>query len=155
MRKPRLLLAIFAVVALPLALAGTAAVLTAQAEPGLESELTAISGQGEGHVSVSPTARDRGETFHAEVTLNVHGAEPNTTFTVVRFVDQPPNGVCTEAGGGIILGTFTTSAGGAGAFHIERVSPGETPGFQFDLDFHVTGDDGSVLKSGCMTVTMK
>jgi hypothetical protein len=54
-----------------------------------------------------------------------------------------------------VLGTFTTSPGGAGAFHFERVSPGETPGSQFDLDFHVTGEDGSVLKSGCMTVTMK
>ena len=44
---------------------------------------------------------------------------------------------------------------GAGGFHIERVSPGETPGFQFDLDFHVIGDDGTLLKSGCMTLTQK
>ena len=36
-------------------------VVAAQAEPGLQSDLTAISGQGAGHVSVSPTARDRGE----------------------------------------------------------------------------------------------
>lgn len=130
-------------------------VLVAQAEPGLQSDLTAITGQGAGHVSVSPTARDRGETFHVQVTVNVRGAQPNTTFTVTRFVDQPPNGICTEAGGGVTLGTFTTSEGGAGAFHVERVSPGETPGFQFDLDFHVVGDEGTVLKSGCMTVTQK
>lgn len=136
-------------------LAAASIVVVAKAEPGLQSDLTAISGQGEGHVNVSPTARDRGETFHAQVTLNVHGARPNTTFTVERFVDQPPDGICTEAGGGFILGTFTTSEGGAGAFHVERVSPGETPGSQFDLDFHVVGDDGTVLMSNCMTVTMK
>jgi hypothetical protein len=144
-----------------LALAGLAVVLVsacvgfARAEPGLQSDLTAISGQGAGHVSVSPTARDRGEIFHAQVTLNVQGARPNTTFTVERFADVPADGICTEAGGGLVLGTFTTSAGGAGAFHFERVSLGETPGFQFDLDFHVSGGDGTLLKSGCMTVTQK
>src|SRR6266700_1529536 len=137
-----------------LMLAGIAALLAAvfvafaQAEPGLESDLTAVTGQGAGYVTVSPTARDRGEIFHAQVTLNVQGARPNTTFTVERFVDQPPDGICTEAGGGLVLGTFTTSPGGAGAFHFERVSPPETPGFQFDLDFHVSGNDGTLLKSG-------
>jgi hypothetical protein len=130
-------------------------VLVAQAEPGLQSDLTPITGHGAGQVSVSPTAHDRGQTFHAQVTVNVHDAQPNTNFTVTRFVDQPPDGICTEAGGGVTLGTFTTSEGGAGAFHIERVSPGETPGFQFDLDFHVVGTDGTLLKSGCMTVTQK
>jgi hypothetical protein len=144
-----------------LLLAGIAALLTAgfvalaQAGSGPESDLTAITGQGAGHVSVSTTARDRGETFHAEVTLSVRDARPNTTFTVTRFVDQPPDGICTEAGGGFTLGTFTTSEGGAGAFHVERVSPGETPGFQFDLDFHVVGNDGTLLKSGCITLTQK
>jgi hypothetical protein len=137
------------------ALGAGSVALVARAEPGLVTDLTAISGQGEGQVVVSPTARDRGEIFHAQVTLNVHGARPNTTFTVERFVDQPPDGICTELGGGVVLGTFTTSAGGAGSFHIERVGPPETPGFQFDLDFHVVGDDGTVLKSGCITVTMK
>jgi hypothetical protein len=144
-----------------LLLAGIAALLTAgfvalaQAESGPESDLTAITGQGAGHVSVSTTARDRGETFHAEVTLSVRDTRPNTTFTVTRFVDQPPDGICTEAGGGFTLGTFATSEGGAGAFHVERVSPGETPGFQFDLDFHVVGNDGTLLKSGCITLTQK
>ena len=114
-------------------------VLAAQAEPGSESDLTAITGQGAGHVSVSPTARDRGEIFHAQVTVNVHGARPNTTFTVTRFVDQPPNGICTEAGGGVTLGTFTTSEGGAGAFHVERVSPGETPAFSSTSTFTLSG----------------
>jgi len=129
--------------------------LTATAEPGLESALTAISGQGAGHVSVSPEARDRGQTFHAQVTVNVHGAARGTTFTVTRYVDEPPDGICTEAGGGVTLGSFTTAADGSGAFHIERVSPGEMPGSQFDLDFHVLGSDGTLLESGCMTVTQK
>jgi hypothetical protein len=144
-----------ALVLAPMLFVAVAGALVARAEPGLESDLTAISGQGAGHVSVSPTARDRGEIFHAQVTLNVQGARPNTTFTVERFVDQPPDGICTEAGGGVVLATLTTSAGGAGAFHFERVGPPETPGFQFDLDFRVIGDDGTLLKSGCMTVTQK
>jgi hypothetical protein len=145
----RFVVAGFAIV-LAVALVGVA-----RAEPGTQSDLTAITGQGMGHVGVSPTARDRGEIFHAQVTVNVYDARPNTTFTVTRFVDQPPNGICTEAGGGVTLGTFTTSEGGAGAFHVERVSPPETPGFEFDLDFHVVGNDGTLLKSGCMTVTQK
>jgi hypothetical protein len=144
----------FAVVAVAALFAGCL-VAFAQAEPGLQSDLTAISGQGSGHVVVSPTARQRGEIFHAQVTVNVQGARPNTTFTVERFVDQPPDGICTEAGGEFTLGTFTTSQAGAGAAHFERVSPPEIPGFQFDLDFHLVGDDGTLLKSGCMTVTMK
>jgi hypothetical protein len=129
----------------------------AHAEPGLQSDLTAISGQGSGHVNVSPTADEQHDTvFIAQVTVNVQGARPNTTFTVTRFVDQPPDGVCTEAGGGFTLGTLTTSQDGAGASHFVRMGPPSLPkGFQFDLDFHVVGDDGTVLLSGCMTVTAK
>ena len=129
----------------------------AYAEPGLQSDLTAISGQGMGHVNVSPTAHDDHDTiFIAEVTVNVQGARPNTTFTVTRFVDQPPDGVCTETGGGLTLGTLTTSQGGAGASHFVRNSPSSAHrGDQFDLDFRVVGDDGTVLLSGCMTVTVK
>jgi hypothetical protein len=134
-----------------------ALVSVAHAEPGLQSDLIAISGQGTGHVNVSPTAHDEHDTiFIAEVTVNVQGARPNTTFTVTRFVDEPPDGVCTEIGGGLTLGTLTTSQGGAGASHFVRMSPGPSPkGDQFDLDFHVVGDDGTVLLSGCMTVTTK
>jgi hypothetical protein len=129
----------------------------AHAEPGLQSDLKAISGQGTGHVNVSPTAHDDHDTiFIAEVTVNVQGARPNTTFTVTRFVDQPPDGVCTEKGGGLTLGTLTTSQGGAGAAHFVRNSPSTSHrGDRFDLDFHVVGDDGTVLLSGCMTVTVK
>ena len=105
---------------------------------------------------VSPTAHDQNDTvFIAQVTVNVQGALPNTTFTVTRFVDQPPDGVCTEKGGGLTLGTLTTSQGGAGAAHFVRMGSPVPKGFQFDLDFHVVGDDGTVLLSGCMTVTGK
>ena len=128
----------------------------AHAEPGLHSNLTAINGQGTGHVNVSPTANDHHDTvFIAQVTVNVQGARPNTTFTVTRFVDQPPDGVCTETGGGFTLGTLTTSQGGAGASHFVRMSSPSPKGFQFDLDFHLVGDDGTLLMSGCMTVTVK
>ena len=128
----------------------------AHAEPGLHSDLTAISSQGTGHVVVSPTADDQNDTvFIAQVTVNVQGALPNTTFTVTRFVDQPPDGVCTEKGGGLTLGTLTTSQDGAGAAHFVRMGSPVPKGFQFDLDFHVVGDDGTVLLSGCMTVTGK
>jgi hypothetical protein len=90
---------------------------------------------------------------HAQVTLNVQGARPNTTFTVERFVAEPPDGICTEAGGGLIHGTFVLQRAEQG--HFERVAPGEMPGSQFDIDFHVVGDDATALMSSCMTVTMK
>jgi len=131
-------------------------VSVAHAEPGLQSDLIAISGQGTGHVVVSPTADDQNDTvFIAQVTVNVQGTLPNTTFTVTRFVDQPPDSVCTEKGGGLTLGTLTTSQDGAGAAHFVRMGSPVPKGFQFDLDFHVVGDDGTVLLSGCMTVTGK
>ena len=134
----------------------------AQAEPALQSTLTAISGQGTGHVEVSPTARGQGAVFVAEGAAAIHGALPNTTFIVQRAIDFTPNdGVCTIApappAGWITLTTLTTSAGGAGAAHFERVSPPPGPaGFQFDIVFRVISTDGTqVLMSDCMTVTVK
>jgi predicted secreted Zn-dependent protease len=134
----------------------------AQAEPSLQSKLTAISGQGTGHVEVSPTAQGQGAVFVAEGTAAVHDALPNTTFLVQRAIDFTPNdGVCaiapTPPAGWITLTTLTTSAGGAGAAHFERVSPPPGPsGFQFDIVFRVMSTDGNqVLMSDCMTVTVK
>jgi hypothetical protein len=134
----------------------------AQAEPGLQSKLTAISGQGTGHVEVSPTAQGQGAVFVAEGAAALHGAMPNTTFIVQRAIDfTPSDGVCTIAPappvGWITLTTFTTSAGGAGAAHFERVAPPPGPaGFQFDIVFRVMSTDGTqVLMSDCMTVTVK
>ena len=53
----------------------------AQADPGLQSTLTAVTGQGTGHVLVAPTAEDQG-TFAVQVTVNIQGATPYTTFAV-------------------------------------------------------------------------
>jgi predicted secreted Zn-dependent protease len=134
----------------------------AQAEPGLQSTLTAISGQGTGHVEVSPTAQGQGAVFVAEGAAAIHGALPNTTYIVQRAIDFTPNdGVCTIApappAGWITLTTLTTSAGGAGAAHFERVSPPPGPaGFEFDIVFRVMSTDGTqLLISDCMTVTVK
>jgi predicted secreted Zn-dependent protease len=151
---------VLVVVLVTLTAVGAASV--AQAEPGLQSKLTAISGQGTGHVEVSPTAKGQGAVFVAEGAAAIHGALPNTTFLVQRAVDFTPNdGVCTIApappAGWITLTTLTTSAGGAGAAHFERVSPPPGPaGFQFDIVFRVMSTDGTqVLMSDCMTATVK
>ena len=56
----------------------------AQADPaGAQSELTAVSGQGAGLVTIAPTSAAQG-TFDARVTVNVHNSAPNTTFAVTR-----------------------------------------------------------------------
>jgi hypothetical protein len=140
----------------------------AGAEPGLQSDLAAVSGVGAGHVDVSPTADDHHDTvFIAQGTAEIHGALANTTYVVQRAVDNTPNdGVCTIAPappvGWLSLTTFTTSPGGAGAGHFVRMSGPSPPGFQFDLIFRVVklNGDGSldlsqVLMSDCMTVTVK
>jgi hypothetical protein len=125
----------------------------AYAEPGLQSDLIAISGQGRGHVLVSPTAKDR-PTFAVEVEVNVQDMLPNSTFTVERRVDFTPDGVCTGTTW-LTNGPITTSAGGAGAQHfkVERGAP-FVSGVRFDVQFHVIGN-GTELVSDCMTVTVK
>jgi hypothetical protein len=127
------------------------------------SRLTATSGQGSGHVNVSPTAAGQGSTFIAQGTASLHGALPDTTFAVQRAVDfTPNNGTCTIAPspptGWITLTTLTTSHAGAGAAHFTRrqAPPPGPPGFQFDIIFRVISDDGTqVLISDCMTATIK
>lgn len=139
----------------------------AHAEPGLQSELTAISGQGAGHVDVSPTAHDQQDTaFIAEGTAEIHGALPDTTYVLQRAVDfTPRDGVCTIAPapprGWITNTTFTTSEAGAGAGHFVRdTTPPAVP--EFDVVFRVvrlhgdgTLDFSQLLMSECMTVTVK
>jgi hypothetical protein len=144
------------------ALVGAAVVGVAQAEPGLQSTLTAISGQGSGLVEVSPTAAGQDVTFIAQGAASIHGALPNTTFTVQRATDFTPNdGVCTIApsppAGWLTLTTLTTSPAGAGAAHFTRQAPPPGPaGTQFDIIFRVISGDGTqVLMSKCMTVTVK
>ena len=137
------------------AVAGIVASGAAQAETGLHSTLTTITGQGTGHVLVAPTAEDQG-TFAAQITVNIHGATPNTIFTVARAVDLNPDGVCTMASGWLPLGDLTTSPGGAGAAHFEvhRGAP-FLSGVRFDAVFRAVGSDGTELRSDCLTVTVK
>lgn len=149
---------------LPVLLGVVAAALAtgALADPGTHSKLTAIAGQGAGIVEVAPTANDVAgpDTFDVQGTVNVHGAAPNTTFTVLRRVDLNPDGVCT---GAIWLTlpppneqALTTSNGGAGALHFEiaRGAP-FVDGVSFDVQWRLVGSDGSILESDCFTVTVK
>jgi hypothetical protein len=140
----------------------SAFVVAAQAEPGTQSKLTAISGQGAGFVSLSPTSQDQGNLF-VEDEVNIHDALPDTTFTVQRAVDFAPadvaNGVCTIAPGPplgwLTEATLTTSSGGAGSVHISGPRP-PLSGTRFDIIVRVKSEDGTqVLTSDCMTVTVK
>jgi hypothetical protein len=127
-----------------------------QAEAGTQSDLTAISGVGLGHVNISPTSQDQG-TFAAEITLNVHDAAPNTTFFVRRAPDLVPDGNCTGPYLTNVGVSLTTSEDGAGATHFEfhRGAP-FVSGVKFDVVFQVfTADGSTILQSECMTVTVK
>jgi hypothetical protein len=139
----------------------------AHAEPGLQSQLIAVSGQGTGHVDVSPTADDQHDTvFIAQGTAEIHGALPDATYVIQRATDLTPNdGVCTIApappAGWLTLTTFTTSEAGAGAGHFVRMSP-PPPVPQFDVIFRVVKQNGDgtldlsqMLMSDCMTVSVK
>jgi len=151
MMLPKLLLGVG--VALLMAAGGVPA---AVAEPdGAQAALTAVSGTGSGQVLIAPTAEDQG-TFAVEVTVNVHDASPNMTYTVSRAVDLNPDGVCTLASGWLINGPLDTSSAGAGAAHFEvhRGAP-FVSGVRFDAEFRVLGADGSALRSECVTVTVK
>ena len=148
--------------AILLGLVAAALAAGAQAEPGTQSDLTAIAGQGTGIVEVAPTADDVAGpgTFDVQGTVNVHGTLPNTVFNVQRRVDLNPNGVCTGATWLNLPGTptpvLTTSHGGAGALHFEiaRGAP-FLDGVSFDVQWRLVGSDGSVLQSNCFTVTVK
>src|SRR5712691_5121615 len=154
MCKPRLLIGF--------ALAAAALAVAAHADPGNNSRLTAIAGDGTGMVALAPTAHDvvAPGTFDVQGTINIHEAAPDTEFTVWRRVDLNPDGVCTGATWMKLPPpneqTFTTSNGGAGALHFE-ISRG-TPfldGVSFDVQWRLTGGDGSILQSDCFTVTVR
>jgi len=143
------------------ALLAAAFVAFAQADPSTHHSLTAISGQGSGNIAVSPTARNVGlNQFDGQVTVNIHGAAPNTVFTASRNADFNADGVCTNPTFAPLSPAFTTSAGGAGAAHYEVLrGPPTFPlfveGAKFDVSFRVVGTDGTVLTSECFTVTVK
>jgi hypothetical protein len=140
------------VVVLFAACAAMVAAPAVQAAPtGAQSELTAVTGQGAGRVVVSPTRAGQGD-FVAQVKVNIHDAAPNTLFTITRAIDAPADGICTSTDF-VAVATLQTSAGGAGA--VEFVRSGGPEGLKFDLFIRVLGADGTVLQSGCMTITIK
>lgn len=158
----------------PLALAGsgaqtTAAGVVAQAVIGQGTHaypLTAIVGDGKGHVNISPEASQEG--FSVEVQVSLHWTEPNADFLLTRSVDFVVDGVCTGT-------TFTplplpnpgplellrTSAAGAGAKHASFAFTPPPPapfedGKQFDVHWEIRTANGStVLRSPCITVTVR
>jgi hypothetical protein len=144
------------------AVAAAALAVAAHADSGNNSRLTAIVGSGAGMVAVAPTAHDvvAPGTFDVQGTVNIHDAEATTEFTVWRRVDLNPDGACTGATWMKLPPpneqTFTTSNGGAGALHFEifRGAP-FFDGISFDVQWRLTGGDGSILESECFTVTVK
>ena len=109
-----------------------------------------MTGQGAGLVVISPTSSLGHGVFDARVTVNIHGAAPNMSWTLTRAGDAPADGVCHP----VIVGTvaeFETSAGGAGAVEYERTRALS----DFDLTVTVTGTDGTVLQSDCMSIHFK
>lgn len=112
-----------------------------------------LTGTGSGRVLIAPTAKLHG-SFAVQVTVNVHGASPDTTYTVTRYPDTVADGVCT---GQVrrVTGPLTTSPGGAGAAHFYLEPPGFISGTSFDVVWVLEGSDGSELVSDCVTVTVK
>jgi hypothetical protein len=134
----------------------------ASAEPGLTSVLTAVRGQGIGHLSLSPTARH--PDFWAQGEVSIHGGLPSTSYIFQRAIDHTPgDGVCDIAPappeGWITLVTLTTSPAGAGAAHFVRHTPSAVTGGQgtrFDVVGRLMTSDGTqLLQSRCMTVQVK
>lgn len=143
------------------------------------SHLQAVTGSGSGIVKVTPTAVLDGG-FSAQITVNVHGAPPNTTFYVQRAPEvgraNGSDGICQRAAGlppwgppapnfvtfplpstGPLV-TLETSAGGAGTTHIDFVAAGIADGTAFDVMFRLVDDlvnPTNELRSGCFTVTVK
>ena len=130
----------------------------AVADPtGAQAALTAVSGTGSGQVLIAPYAKLHG-TFAAAVTINIHGASPDTTYTVTRYPDLIPDGNCSRNLGPRPTGTLDTSAGGAGAAHFDLQLQPPTlfvSGTRFDVVWVLVGSDGSELDSECVTVTVK
>jgi hypothetical protein len=136
------------------ACAAMVAAPAAQADPtGAMSALTAVTGHGTGMVIVSPTGAGKG-SFVAQVKVNIHGAAPNTTFSITRALAFPNTG-CANHTPFAEVATLTTSAGGAGAVEFERGGRGTGPNESFDLILQVIGGDGTMLQSGCMTIIGK
>lgn len=122
-------------------------------------ELTAVEGEGTGLVNVTTTAADQG-TFHVQIAVSVHGANPGTTFAIKRAVDFTVDGNCASSSflqfplpNPGPLATLTTSPRGAGAAHIDFGRPIPS-GSSFDVWFQVV-TPGTDLRTECFTVDVK
>jgi len=125
------------------------------------NRLTAVAGEGEGIVNVSPERSEPG--FSVEIQVAVWKTSPNTTFNVKRAVDFTPDGICTSSSfvqfplpnpGPLVQ--LTTSEDGAGATHIKFERPQIADGASFDVRFEVSTADASiVLRTECFTVSVK
>jgi len=128
--------------------------------------LTAVVGEGEGVLSISPKGDRPG--FSVEIQVALRNTSPNTTFTLTRAVDFTLDGVCTNTNfvplplpnpGPLVL--LTTSPGGAGAAHVSfALDPVQFPQFSegttFEVHWDIRATDGSVaLRSDCFRVTVK
>lgn len=123
--------------------------------------LTAVVGEGEGLVNVSPEASAPG--LDVEVEVSVWRTSPNTTFRVKRASDMTTTGVCTSTNFVQFplpnpgpLATITTSEGGAGSTHIKFDRPSAGDEAHFAVRYEVsTADLSIVLRTGCFTVAGK
>ena len=128
--------------------------------------LTAIVGEGTGHVNISPEASQEG--FSVEVQVSVRSSEPNAEFLLTRSVDIEPDGLCTGTAFTPLplpnsgpLELLKTSPAGAGAKHASFAFTPPPPtafedGKQFDVHWEIRTQSGSsVLRSGCITVTVR
>jgi hypothetical protein len=156
--------------------------LTAAPGDGTQSRLThaqiltAVLGSGSGIVNVTATAAVDG--FSAQITVNVHGAPPDTTFYVQRAPEigraNGADGICQRAVGAAPWGpptanfltfslptgpvTLTTSEGGAGAAHIDFTASTIPDDTRFDVMFRLVDDlsaPTNELRTGCFTVTVR
>ena len=128
--------------------------------------LTAVVGEGTGHINITPEASQEG--FSVEVQVSVRWTEPNAEFLLTRSVDFVADGVCTgttftplplpNAGP---LELLTTSPVGAGATHASFAFAPPVPvpfqkGKQFDVHWEIrTANSSTVLRSPCITVTVR
>jgi Cu/Zn superoxide dismutase len=126
--------------------------------------LSAVMGQGAGIVNVTTTAGSVGDSM--EISVNVHGTTPNTTFYIQRApeVGRPlgSDGICQRANGlwpweqpnsagypaapafvtfprplAGDLKTLTTDADGAGSAHFAFDLPTLADGTVFDVEFRL------------------
>jgi hypothetical protein len=141
--------------------------------------LTALLGSGTGTVNVTSTAAVDG-SFSAQINVNVHGAPPNTSLYVQRAPEigraNGADGICQRAAGEPPWGppapnfvtfpmpaagplvTLETSAGGAGAAHIDFAAATIPDGTRFDVMFRLVDNLTTPtvdLRTGCFTVTVK